>query len=231
MPRHNIYGRCGVVCSGRGCHVRKPFLEAPRCPHIAYRRRKLALLSDAVAEQARVAHVGEVVVLTLLLNVDGVGMLARLLYVGDGGLVALVVHADDIGVLAWVWMLATLALPLLTVLLLHLALGDLQIMDLWEVHHLVPPSPPPPCAFFADSFHYHTTATTPTTTSRSCPSCSWGRTSGNPFIIVRVVTLIFSGCGKLSCLGHLVHAWLPRGPQQMMCSKDGREGPHTCSAS
>lgn len=94
-----IYGRCGVVCSGRGCHVRKITLEAPRCPHLAYRRRNLALLSDAVAEQARVAHVGEVGVLALLLNVDGAGMLARLLYVGDGGLVALVVNADDVGAL------------------------------------------------------------------------------------------------------------------------------------
>ena len=57
-------------------------------------------MSDVMAKQTRVAHVGEVGVLALLLNVGGVGTLAWLLYVGDGGLLARVLDAHDVGVLA-----------------------------------------------------------------------------------------------------------------------------------
>ena len=58
------------------------------------------MLSDVVAVKTRVAHVGEVSVLALLLSVGGVGMLGWLLYVDDGGLLARVLHTDDVGMSA-----------------------------------------------------------------------------------------------------------------------------------
>ena len=70
------------------------------------------------------AHVGEINVLALLLNVDGVRVLARLLYVVGGVLLARVRHVDGVGVLARVLHVGdggTTVVGLL--LLLYFALG------------------------------------------------------------------------------------------------------------
>ena len=82
------------------------------------------MLPDVVAERARVAHVGEVGVLALLLNVSGVGMLAWLLNAGDGGLLARVLlYADDVGVLARVLDAGDVGAAVVGLLLLRAALS------------------------------------------------------------------------------------------------------------
>ena len=112
----------------------------------------MMLLSEVVVEQTRVAHVGEVGVLALLLNVDGVGILTWLFYVGDGGLLARVLHADDVGVLVRILNAGGVGAAVVGLLLLHVALGVAAShgLYLWREHHLVPPLLPLPCPFFAD---------------------------------------------------------------------------------
>ena len=81
------------------------------------------MLSDAVAKQARAAHVGKVGVLVLLLNVGGVGMLAWRLYVADGGLLARGLHAGGVVMLARVLDAGDVGAAVVGLLLLHVARG------------------------------------------------------------------------------------------------------------
>ena len=69
------------------------------------------------------AHVGEISVLALLMNVDGVGVLARLLYVVGGVLLARVRHVDGVGVLARVLHVGDVGTTVVGLLLLYFALG------------------------------------------------------------------------------------------------------------